>query len=128
MNLRVATKHLFIAGAACAGFLSAHSAWAQDIYVGNWYAPGDIYEITPAGKVSTFGSNTGEPEGLVFDKAGNLFVSDSMDGVMFAGAQDAGEVFKSAPDGSETLFASGLGHNVALTIKNTATRSRGPRR
>ena len=82
---------------------------AQNLFVANWYAPGTIYEFTPAGTESTFYSGgLGEPESLVFDSESNLFVADSL----------AGNVFEITPDGTKTTFASGMGDVNALAFNN----------
>lgn len=53
-----------------------------------------IFKFTPDGNKSAFSSWL-NPDALVFDEAGNLFVSAK------------GSIFKIAPDGTETTFASG---------------------
>jgi sugar lactone lactonase YvrE len=108
MKLKTAAMLLSVGGvcAGCAVFRPGQSGSEQNIFVGNWYAPGDIYEITPSGEVSKFGSNTGEPEGLAFDKAGDLFVSDSM----------TGSIDEFTPTGVESVFAQGVGNVDQLTF------------
>jgi len=63
---------------------------------------GGIYKITPDRRVSTFVS-IDEPIGLAFDGAGNLYASgtDPFD--------VQGSITKIAPDGTQTLFVSGVG-------------------
>ncbi len=63
---------------------------------------GGIYKITPDRRISTFVS-IDEPIGLAFDGAGNLYASgtDSFD--------VQGSITKIAPDGTQTLFVSGVG-------------------
>src|SRR5438477_12749015 len=65
--------------AICLGALSlvCSSAPAQNLFVSSDAAGGNIYEFTPNGVRSTFAS--GLAGALAFDKAGNLFVSDSGD-------------------------------------------------
>jgi hypothetical protein len=65
-----------------------------------------IYKFTPAGMRSVFagpGSFTSSqgPVGLIFDKSGNLVASAS-------DPQGNGEILKFAPDGTKTVFATGL--------------------
>src|SRR5207247_7599338 len=63
-----------------------------------------IYKFTPNGVRSTFASGLFEPQGLAFDRAGNLFVA--------AG----GTVSKFTPTGVHTAFASGLTTPFALAF------------
>lgn len=100
--------HLF-AGAVGVGavLLISSSAQAQNLFAANWYFPGTISQITPVGSTSTFASGSlGEPEGLAFDSASNLFVADSY----------AGSIYEIAPDGTQTTFASGLGDVNSLAF------------
>jgi sugar lactone lactonase YvrE len=68
-----------------------------------------IYKFTPAAVRSVFAgpanfSGTQGPIGLTFDSSGNLFASA-------ADAAGAGEILKFAPDGTKTVFATGLTNN-----------------
>src|SRR5215469_807566 len=82
---------------------------AQNLYVANWYYPGAIYTFTPGGSQSTFYSGgLGEPEGLAFDKGGNLFVADSY----------VGNIDKITPGGTLTTFATGLGDENSLAFNS----------
>jgi sugar lactone lactonase YvrE len=68
-----------------------------------------IYMFTPAGVRSVFAgpaafSGTQGPIGLKFDSSGNLFASA-------ADSTGAGEILKFAPDGTKTVFATGLTNN-----------------
>jgi hypothetical protein len=58
---------------------------------------GTIYEFTPSGVRSTFGSPGMAPDSvnLAFDSAGNLYVADF----------NSYSVYKFAPDGTESSFA-----------------------
>jgi sugar lactone lactonase YvrE len=65
-----------------------------------------IYKFTPAGARSVFAGPTAfiapqGPAGLTFDKSGNLVVSAS-------DPAGNGEILKFAPDGTKTVFATGL--------------------
>jgi sugar lactone lactonase YvrE len=53
-----------------------------------------IYEITPGGSISTFGSVPGQGFGLAFDSAGNLFAADNVDQT----------IYEFAPDGTRSVF------------------------
>ena len=86
------------AGAIVAGALLviAGSAPAQNLFVADFGS--HIYEITPGGVVSTFATDLSQANSLAFDKAGNLFASDS----------GSYCIYKYAPDGTRTTFASGI--------------------
>jgi DNA-binding beta-propeller fold protein YncE len=59
-----------------------------------------IYKFAPTGGTPTvFGSTPGQSFGLTFDSAGNLLVADLLDRT----------IYQFAPDGTRTVFASGLG-------------------
>ena len=84
---------LAVAGAA--------PVWAVTIPTGNLYqsdTSGHIYEYTPAGAQSTFASGTFDTLGLAFDTSGNLY----------AGDLHSTNIFKFAPDGTKTNFATGI--------------------
>jgi sugar lactone lactonase YvrE len=55
---------------------------------------GAVYRVAPDGEIETVATDLGVACGLAFDSAGTLFVGDR-----------SGSVFKVAPDGSATLFA-----------------------
>src|SRR5208337_1542898 len=83
---------------------------ANNLFVANWYSPGAIYQFATGGGQSTFYSgDLGEPEGLAFDNAGNLFVADSL----------LGNVYQITPGGTKTTFASGVGDVNALAFDRT---------
>jgi sugar lactone lactonase YvrE len=71
-------------------FDSAGNLFVQDSYAGS-----SIYEITPTGVRSTFAPVYGV--GLGFDSAGNLLQGE-----------DSGDIYEFSPEGTRTLFASGL--------------------
>jgi hypothetical protein len=87
--------------------LIALGVQAQNIFVVNYYYTGPIYEFTPGGAQSTFTSNSGEPEGLAFDSAGNLFVSEEFNG----------NLYKFTPGGVRSTFATGLGDPTGVAIQ-----------
>jgi sugar lactone lactonase YvrE len=58
-----------------------------------------VYRINPAGEVSTFYRGLGRPQGLAFDKHGNLYVAGSL-----AGKRG---IAKISPDGKAELALSG---------------------
>ena len=58
--------------------------------------PSPIFEITPGGVQSTFGSVPGPGFGLAFDSAGNLFAAD--------GGYQIQTIYKFTPDGTRSVF------------------------
>jgi sugar lactone lactonase YvrE len=99
------TVHLFC-GAACAGaaMLIASSAQAQNLFVSEGSS---IYEITPGGVESTFATGVAYPEGMAFDSAGNLFVTDT-----------GGNIDRFTPLGVESTFATGLNFPLGLAFNS----------
>ena len=98
------TRHL-LSTAVCLGalILICPSAPAQNLFMSsNDGQTGVIFEFTPDGTQSTFASGLSNPQGLVFDSSGNLFVADS------------GVIYKFSPDGVRTTFASGLSGPIGL--------------
>src|SRR5437588_2602916 len=74
--------------------LTSSSAPAQNLFMSsNDGQTGVILEFTPDGTQSTFASGLSNPQGLVFDSSGNLFVADG------------GAIYKFSPDGVRTTFA-----------------------
>jgi hypothetical protein len=61
-----------------------------------------IFKFTSSGVKSTFATGLNNPRGLVFDSAGNLFVAEIP-------LSATGDILKFAPDGTSTVFASGIG-------------------
>ena len=130
-----AAYHSF-SGAICAGavLLMASSAQAQNLFVADWYSF-HVYEYTPNGVQSTFASQMYGPVALAFNNSGDLYVG-TMDGggiikVTPSGAKStfasqaaislavnsagnlfasgaAGNICEYTPDGTQTIFASGL--------------------
>src|SRR5215467_14755413 len=76
---------------------SARNLFMSDGYSGLAHNLGHIYKFTPLGVVSTFASGLDGPEGLAFDKAGNLYVTSFL-----------GHIYKFTPGGARSTFASGL--------------------
>lgn len=68
---------------------------AGNVFVGN--ASGEIIEIRTNGQQSVFATGLDGIAGLAFDAAGNLFEAD----------ENSGNIYKFAPDGTQTTFASG---------------------
>jgi len=60
-----------------------------------------VYKITPAGEASVFFRGLGRPQGLAFDRAGNLYVGGSYRGQR--------GVVRISPDGQAALVLSGSG-------------------
>jgi uncharacterized repeat protein (TIGR03803 family) len=81
-------------------------------YQGGANSLGTVYEIFPGGTETVLhsfagGSDGAGPEGsLVFDAAGNLYGTTEQ-----GGADDAGTVFRIAPDGTENVLYSFTGGN-----------------
>lgn len=61
-----------------------------------------IYRIAPDGAVDTWGGRYGRPQGLAFDSAGHLYVTDAL-----AGSSALYRVRLSAPDEAELMLAGG---------------------
>lgn len=91
-------------------FFSSLAALASLFVVGSTLAaPGDLYvsdvagkqilKYTPDGTKSVFASGLDSAGQLAFDRAGNLFVTES---------SQPGAILKFAPDGTKSTFASGL--------------------
>jgi sugar lactone lactonase YvrE len=60
-----------------------------------------IFRITPGGDVSAFYRGLGRPQGMAFDRAGNLYVAASLSGRR--------GIVRIAPDGKAELVISGSG-------------------
>jgi sugar lactone lactonase YvrE len=68
---------------------------------------GSIFEYTPAGAQSTFASSLSEPRGVVFDGAGNLYVSITT----FTNPNFQATILKISPGGTQSVFATGFPAN-----------------
>src|SRR5665213_2931241 len=93
--------------AASFGLLGASFAHADVIYVSNAGGNGSISQISPT--TSTFASGLGDPRGLAFDNAGNLYVSDTL----------SNDIVKITPTAVETTFATGLNSPIGLAFDIT---------
>lgn len=72
---------------------------------------GSIFQYTPAGDESAFGSDLDRPRGLAFNSAGDLFVAtNQLDGNL----EYQATILKIARDGTLTIFASGFPSNFFI--------------
>jgi sugar lactone lactonase YvrE len=72
----------------------------QTLFAADLFA-NTIYMVTASGKVAPY-VTIGGPEGLAFDRDGNLYVGGS------GPPAGSGNITKIAPDGTQTTFASGF--------------------
>jgi prepilin-type processing-associated H-X9-DG protein len=87
---------------------------AGNIYVPSYTTANTILRVTPAGAVSTFvntNSLLNQPVAMVFDTAGNSYVTNYA-----SGTSGAGTLVKVTPSGTVTLLASGFSAPKGLTI------------
>src|SRR5678815_4415254 len=107
------TRHL-IGGVLCLAVISliCSSAPAQNLFVrdsGVVGGSGAIYKLTPNGVRSIFASGLNGSDGgfygLAFDKAGNLFATDSVSGNVTSGT-----IYKFTPAGVRSIFAVSYTH------------------
>ena len=113
-NKQTETKSESAPGLACylfgrvlclgAVILICSSAPAQNLFMSDGYSGishtlGHIYKFTSNGASSTFAGGLDGPEGLAFDSAGNLFVTD------WGNPGVAGYVYKYTSDGVRSTFA-----------------------
>lgn len=75
------------------------------------------YTPLPEGKRSVFASGFQNPIGLAFDSAGNLFVAEVL-------PDETSSIQKVSPNGTKTLFASGLSPVVFLAFEPMTERLR----
>ncbi len=81
---------------------------AQNVFVAA--GDGNVYEFTTNGTQSVFASGlSGDEEGLAFDSAGNLFVSDAGNNA----------IYKFTTNGVQSTFASGLNTPRGLAFDST---------
>lgn len=83
----------------CLQLISGTTAQTGNLFVAGYYG-GDIYEFTPGGAQSTFASGLGNPDGLAFNSAGDLFVATV---TTVPGA--AGYIDEFTPGGAQSTFA-----------------------
>ena len=88
-----------------AAVLAGSAVQAQNMFVSDWDAPGAIHEYASGSQTSTtfyssIISPLGEPGGLAFNSAGDLFVADTFTG--------SGAIYEISPSQTLTTFASGL--------------------
>jgi sugar lactone lactonase YvrE len=97
VNNRIRTRLAFFVALWLSGAASAHSA---DLYVpaqGTSSSTGLIYDISPAGGVSSFVGGLSFPRGIAIDSSGNVFVGDF-----------SAKIFKFTPSGHLSIFASNV--------------------
>lgn len=75
------------------------------------------YTPLPEGKRSVFASGFENPLGLAFDSAGNLFVAEVL-------TDQTSSIQKVSPDGTKTLFVSGLSPVVILAFEPVTEKLR----
>ena len=81
-----------------------------NLYVSNW--DGNILKFDASGNATVFGSVfSGYPDGLAFDASGNLYVVN-----YFYGYNRPGSVFKFAPNGTRSVFATSLDLQYATDL------------
>jgi hypothetical protein len=89
---------------------------AGNLYVGLWH---DILKFAPlaGGGPSVFASGFEGPYGLAFDAVGNLFVAEILPNV-------TSSIQKVSPEGTKTLFASGLSPVGSLAFEPVTEKLR----
>ncbi len=89
---------------------------ANNVYVLGDSVGETIVRYTPAGTAANFGDDpgpTGNPKGMAFDSATNLYVANFL----------TGTIYKFDRFGNGTVFASGLNEPVAIAIRRTGSVS-----
>ncbi len=86
-------------------FSATAPAAPGDIYEAD-FTGGIIYRFTPEGARTVFASGLDGPEGMAFDRAGNLLVTET----------GSGTIYQYAADGTRTIFASGLNGPASLVF------------
>jgi DNA-binding beta-propeller fold protein YncE len=93
---------------------------ANNVYVLGDSVGNTIVRYTPAGTPSNFGDDpgpTGNPKGMAFDSATNLYVANFL----------TGTIYKFDRFGNGTVFASGLNEPVAIAIRRTGSVAVAPK-
>jgi hypothetical protein len=75
------------------------------------YHSGIIYQYTPGGVQSTFATGFSAPQPMLYDSAGNLYISDGY-------GNPNGRITKITPGGIRTVFASGLNSSPGIAINS----------
>jgi hypothetical protein len=94
---------LLLLSAGLAVWLLARQAAADILFAAG---VGNIYENYPYGVSPVFATGLDEPEGLAFDKGGDLYEADS----------GSGNIYEFTPNGTRTTFASGLDEPFGLAF------------
>jgi sugar lactone lactonase YvrE len=98
---------------ACLGLILVGSVTAQNLFVAvgqNTVGSSSLYIYNTAnGTATIFASGLNSSQGLAFDNAGNLYVSDPA----------GGNIFRITPGGVQSTFASGLNLPMGLAFDST---------
>ncbi len=99
-------RRLGLIALGCVAALQVVPAMAHELFFTE-FGSGKVRKYdTETGVLSDYVSGLKEPFGLVFDKAGNLYVASS----------GAGKIVKVSPSGSKSDFATGLGYPVGAGL------------
>ena len=95
------------------------SSSAQNLFVSGFTSPpygGDyIHEITPGGAISPFASELSSPNGIAFNSAGDLFVTEYPEAFT---NYTSGSIYVFTPSGAQSTFASGLDAPFGLVFNS----------
>jgi hypothetical protein len=99
---------------------TASTYYNGNFYVGNlgvFPATGisSVFKITPGGAISVVATGFSMVLGIVFDKAGNMYVLENTTGSPFP-TPNTGDIVRIDPSGSRTVLTSGLNLPTALTF------------
>src|ERR1700704_4535121 len=107
---RNAFRRLVITVAGLAASLVPFSLRASALYEADSSNHSNtIFKFPSAGTKSIFASGVSEPQGLAFDRSGDLFVTTFGNGPLL----------KFAPNGTRSIFASGLGSPEGLAFDHS---------